>query len=62
MLCGVGGELKRVVTLEIAARYGGVSVRAIQDAAKKGRLKTEGERMNRRVHVDSLLQYFPPEK
>jgi hypothetical protein len=62
ILRGVDGQLKRAVTLDIASQYGGVSRRAIEDAAKKGRLKTEGERTNRRVLVDSLLEYFPPEE
>jgi hypothetical protein len=62
ILRGVNGELKRAVTLDIASRFGGVSRRAIEGAAKNGRLKSEGSRMNRRVLVDSLLQYFPPER
>lgn len=61
ILRGVDGNLKRVVNLEIAGRFGGVSRRAIEDAAKKGRLKTEGKRTHRRVLVTSLLEYFPPD-
>jgi hypothetical protein len=62
ILHGIDGELKRVVTLDVARRFGGVSLRAIQDAAKNGKLATEGERLHRRVLVASLLRYFPPEK
>jgi hypothetical protein len=58
-----GGKLKRAVTLDVARRFGGVSRRAIEDAAKKNKgLKTEGKRLQRRVLVASLLEYFPPEK
>jgi len=55
---GADGKLKRAVTLDAARRFGGVSRRAIDDAANKGSLKTEGKRQQRRVLVDSLLQYF----
>jgi hypothetical protein len=55
------GQLKQAVNFQFAARFGGVSVRAIQDAAKRGKLATEGARHHRKVRVDSLLQYFPPE-
>jgi hypothetical protein len=61
ILRGPGGELKRAVTLEIARRFGGVTRRAIHDAAMKGSLTTEGKRQQRRVLVASLLEYFPPE-
>jgi hypothetical protein len=56
------GQLKRAVTLDVARRFGGVSARAIQDAARNGKLVTEGTRLQRRVLVESLLRYFPPEK
>lgn len=62
ILCGTDGKLKRAVTLDVARRFGGVSRRAIQDAARKNTLKTEGKHHQRRVLVDSLLAYFPPEK
>lgn len=62
LLRGTDGKLKRAVTLEIARRFGGVTLRAIQDAAKNGKLRTEGVRQQRRVLVESLLRYFPPEK
>jgi len=56
------GQLRRAVTLDVARRFGGVTRRAIEDAARKGTLKTEGKRQQRRVLVESLLKYFPPEK
>jgi hypothetical protein len=56
------GELRRAVTLDVAHRFGGVSRRAIDEAAHKGLLKTEGRHQQRRVLVESLLKYFPPEK
>lgn len=62
ILQGPDGNLKRAVTLEIARRFGGVSRRAIDAAAKKGSLRTEGRRQQRRVLVASLIEYFPPEK
>ena len=62
ILQGPDGELKKAVTLDLAARFGGVSKRAISKAVKKGTLESHGERMNRRVVVSSLLKYFPPEK
>jgi hypothetical protein len=62
ILQGTDGKRRRAVTLDIARRFGGVSRRAIDAAAHKGLLKTEGKRQQRRVLVDSLLQYFPPEK
>jgi hypothetical protein len=49
-------------TLDVASRFGGVSRRAIEKAVKKGPLQAEGERQNRRISVESLLKYFPPEK
>ena len=60
ILQGVDGQLKKVVTLDIAGRFGGVSTRAIQKAVKKGSLEAVGERQNRRIVVKSLLKYFPP--
>src|SRR6185503_18651215 len=62
LLRGTDGQLKRAVTLEIARRYADVSRRAIDDAAKKGTLKTEGKHQRRRVLVESLLKYSPSEK
>jgi hypothetical protein len=62
ILLATDGKLKRAVTLDVASRFGGVTRRAIEDAARKGWLKTEGRRQQRRVLVDSLLEYFPPEK
>ena len=62
LLRGTDGEFKRAVTLEVAARYGGVSRRAIQAAAYKGTLETQGKRLQRRVLVPSLRNYFPAEK
>jgi hypothetical protein len=56
-----GGKLNRVVTLDVARRYGGVSKRAIEKAATKGAIETEGKGPNRRILVVSLLKYFPPE-
>jgi hypothetical protein len=61
ILRGTDGKLKEVVTLTIASRFGGVSMRAIQKAAGKSALECRGNRTNRRVVVSSLLKYFPPE-
>lgn len=44
ILLDTDGNLKRVVTLDVARRFGGVSRRAIDAAAKKGSLRTEGNR------------------
>jgi hypothetical protein len=55
------GKLKDAVTLETACRFGGVSRRAIEKAIKRGSLKASGSYQNRRITVDSLLKYFPPE-
>ena len=62
LLRSIDGELKQAVNLEVASRYGGVSRRAIEDAGKRNALKMKGKRHQRRVLVDSLLEYFPPEK
>ena len=62
ILRGLGGELKRAVNLDVARRFGGVTRRAIEDAAHKGWLETEGKRQNRRVLVQSLVKYFPQDK
>jgi len=62
LLQAPGGELKRAVTLDVARRFGGVSRRAIEEAASKGSLKAEGKGPHRRVLVASLLEYFPSEK
>jgi hypothetical protein len=62
LLLSTDGALKKSVTLAMAGRFGGVSRRAIQKAAKKGSLEAAGEGPNRRIVVQSLLKYFPPEK
>jgi hypothetical protein len=49
------------VSVRTAASFGGVKPRAIQAAISKGRLDAVGERQNRRISVESLLKYFPPE-
>jgi hypothetical protein len=61
LLRGTDGQLKRAVTLEIARRFGGVTRRAIEKAARKGALESEGDGLNRRIIVQSLLSYYPPE-
>jgi hypothetical protein len=61
LLQAANGKLKRSVTFDVASQFGGVSKRAIEKAAKKGSLEAEGERPNRRILVESLLKYFPPE-
>lgn len=61
ILRGIDGKLKDAVTLDTARRFGGVSRRAIEKTARKGSLHVDGERLNRRVSVQSLLKYFPPE-
>ena len=61
ILRGTDGQLKRAVNLDVAQRFGGVSRRAIEKAVKKGSLQAEGGRSNRRIVVQSLLKYFPPE-
>ena len=58
LLEGVDGR-KRAVPIETAARFGGVTRRAIERAIKKGKLDAEGSGVNRRVLVESLLKYFP---
>jgi hypothetical protein len=60
-LRGTDGELKKAVTVDVACRFGGVGRRAIEKAVKKGSLESEGEYRNRRILVQSLLKYFPPE-
>ena len=62
ILHGTDGKLKRMVTLDVARRFGGVSRRAIEKAITKGALDAEGEHRNRRILVKSLLKYFPSEK
>ena len=62
LLRGTDGQLKRAVTLDVARRFGGVTRRAINDAARNGKLVTEGTRLQRKVLVDSLLRYFPSER
>jgi len=61
ILRGADGKLKRVVTVAEACRYGGVGQRAIQKACRKGSLESEGEGPNRRIIVQSLMNYYPPE-
>lgn len=61
LLHGVDGKVKHAVTVDVARRFGGVGRRAIEKAIKKGALKAEGESQNRRILVESLLKYFPPE-
>jgi hypothetical protein len=62
ILLDTDGKRKRAVTLDVARRFSGVSRRAIDAATHKGSLKTEGKRQQRRVLVESLLEYFPLEK
>ena len=61
LLRNIDGKFKSVVTLYVVGKFGGVGRRAIEKAAHKGSLETEGEGPNRRVLVQSLLKYFPPE-
>ena len=60
-LLRTGGKLKAAVSLQTAAKFSGVSKRAIEQAASKGRLKTKGKGTQRKVTVESLLEYSPPE-
>jgi hypothetical protein len=62
LLLDATGILKRVVTPVQASAYGLVGMRAIQKAIKKGSLETEGKGPNRRIIVQSLLAYYPPEE
>ena len=62
LLRGTDGGLKGAVNLAVAARFGGVSRHAIELAAKRGELATQGKRQRRRVLVPSLLDYFPSEE
>lgn len=55
------GRLKTTVTVATACRFGDVGPRAIQKAIRKGSLQATGSGQNRRIAVDSLLKYFPPE-
>jgi hypothetical protein len=61
-LLKAGAEFKKAVTTDVAARFGGVTQRAIRKALQKGALESEGKGPNRRILVPSLLKYFPPEK
>jgi hypothetical protein len=61
LLRGTDDQFKRAVTVDVARRFGGVSKRAIEKAVRKGALKSEGAGPNRRIIVQSLLDYFPPE-
>lgn len=61
LLQGVTGKRKDLVTFNTAAKFGGVTKRAIEKAAAKGSLKAVGSSRNRRISVPSLLEYFPPE-
>jgi hypothetical protein len=61
LLRGTDDKLKNSVTVDVACRFGGVSRRAIEKAVKGEKLNAEGERQNRRIIVQSLLKYFPPE-
>jgi hypothetical protein len=62
ILRGIDGQFKKMVTIDVARRFGGVTRRSIENAANKGSLRTEGRRQQRRVLVESLLKYFPPER
>ena len=62
ILRGPDGNLKRAVTLETARRFAGVSRRAIDEAARRRILKTEGTHTHRKVIVASLLEYCPSEE
>jgi hypothetical protein len=53
--------LDESVAVDVARRFGGVSRRAIEKAARKGSLHVNGKRLNRRISLQSLLKYFPPE-
>jgi hypothetical protein len=53
---------KEWVTMKTAASYLGITIRAVQIAAKKGRLTVKGVTPNRRISTESLLEYLPPEK
>lgn len=59
LLIAPDGQPKRIVTLNTAAKYGGVGVRAIQKAIQDRKLECEGKGRNRRVVVSSLLKYYP---
>ena len=54
---------KEWVTFKTAMRYVGTTTRrAIEMAAKRGDLTTGGRGTNRRISVESLLHYLPPNK
>jgi hypothetical protein len=61
LLHDVHGQLMKYVRLDVASRFGGVTMRAIQKAASKGSLSTRGTGRNRKVLVDSLIKYFADE-
>jgi hypothetical protein len=61
LLHGVDGKPKKAVTLDVASRFGGVTRRAIEKAIEKGSLAAVGTGPNRRIPVESILKYFPPE-
>ena len=62
LLRGINRELKKSVNVRVAARFGGVGRRAIEKAVSRKDLESVGERQNRRILVESLLRYFPPEE
>lgn len=53
---------KDCVTIQTAARYLGVTKRAVYYAARKGSLTVGGVSPNSRISTESLLRYLPPEQ
>ena len=53
---------KQWITFQTARTYLGCGRRAIEIAAKKGSLITQGRGTKRRILTESLLTYLPPEK
>src|SRR5208283_2833213 len=51
LLRGMDGNLKTSVTVDTAARFGGIGKRAIEKAVRKGAIETSGARANRRILV-----------
>jgi hypothetical protein len=55
-------KLLRVVTQQTAAKYAGVGIRNLSRHIEIGNIVAEGGKANRRVIVESLLDFYPPEK
>ncbi len=62
LLQNSAGELKSAVALKTAESYLGISSRQRQYLIKRGALFVIGGGLNRKIRVESLLNYLSPEK